>query len=66
MNDRKDPPKPFGRRRTDHVEATSWEARALAQVRPRLRELAGPDATESGWETDTISRLEDYFDRREV
>jgi hypothetical protein len=66
MNDRKDPPKPYRRRRTDRVEATSWEARALAQVRPRLRELTGPEATESGWETDTISRLEDYFDRREV
>lgn len=56
-------------RATDPVQGTDtvgWEARALAQVRPRVRELSGPSAAQAGWETDTITRLEDYFDRGEV
>lgn len=56
-------------RATDPVPGTDtvgWEARALAQVRPRVRELSGPTAAQAGWETDTITRLEDYFDRDEV
>ena len=47
-------------------EALGWEARALAQVRPHVKELSGPAAIQAGWETDTITRLEDYFDRGEV
>jgi len=43
-----------------------WEARALAQVRSHVRELSGPGAAQAGWETDTITRLEDYFDRGDV
>lgn len=39
-----------------------WEARALARVKPHVRQLSKqahklPD----GWETDTVTRLEDYF-----
>lgn len=48
------------------TDTVGWEARALAQVRPRVRELSGPGAAQAGWETDTITRLEDYFDRGEV
>jgi len=48
------------------ADTVGWEARALAQVRPRVRELSGPTAAQAGWETDTITRLEDYFDRGEV
>lgn len=48
------------------TDVMGWEARALAQVRPRVRELTGPGAAQAGWETDTITRLEDYFDRGEV
>ena len=66
MTHSKVPGKRLRRRRTDHVEATSWEARALEQVRPHVRELSGPDPAKAGWETDTISRLGDYFDREEV
>jgi hypothetical protein len=48
------------------TDAQGWEARALARVRPHVRELAGPRAPQAGWETETITRLEDYFDRSEV
>jgi len=48
------------------TDTVGWEARALAQVRPRVRELTGPGAAQAGWETDTITRLEDYFDHSEV
>ena len=73
MSPNKDPRRrlpnaPVGRA-TDPVPGTDtvgWEARALAQVRPRVRELTGPGAAQAGWETDTITRLEDYFDRGEV
>jgi hypothetical protein len=44
----------------------SWEERALASVRPHVRELSGPAAAQAGWETDTVTRLEDYFDRDQV
>jgi hypothetical protein len=47
-------------------QSQDWEARALARVRPHVRDLAGPAAAQAGWETDTITRLEDYFDRGEV
>ena len=73
MNDRKDPRArarqaparavPEGSAGNDSL---GWEARALARVRPHLRELSGPAAAQAGWETDTITRLEDYFDRGEV
>lgn len=73
MTDRKDPrirgrqaptgPQPEGSAGNDGL---GWEARALARVRPHLKELSGPAAAQAGWETDTITRLEDYFDRGEV
>ena len=73
MNDRTDPrnrtPATQGAGPAGAVEgndALGWEARALAQVRLHVKELAGPEAAQAGWETDTISRLEDYFDRSEV
>ena len=47
-------------------ESQDWEARALARVRSHVRDLGGPAAAQAGWETDTITRLEDYFDRGEV
>ena len=47
-------------------ESQDWEARALARVRSHVRDLSGPAAAQAGWETDTITRLEDYFDRGEV
>jgi hypothetical protein len=43
-----------------------WEARALARVRPHVRQLSGPGGAQAGWETDTITRLEDYFERDQV
>jgi hypothetical protein len=43
-----------------------WESRVLSRVRPHVRELRGPGAAQAGWETDTLTRLEDYFDRDEV
>jgi hypothetical protein len=46
--------------------AISWEARALEQVRPHVRRLSGPGSVQAGWETETITRLEDYFDHDEV
>lgn len=47
-------------------DSGGWEARALAQVRTHVRELSGPAAAQAGWETETITRLEDYFDRGEI
>lgn len=44
----------------------SWEERALASVRPHVRELSGQGPARAGWETDTVTRLEDYFDRDQV
>jgi len=73
MGDRTDP-----RNRSQGTEAararsqstdrdpSGWEAKVLARVRPHVRELSGPGAAQAGWETDTITRLEDYFDRGEV
>jgi hypothetical protein len=73
MSDRSDPrrraPATQGAGPAGAVEgndALGWEARALAQVRPHVKELSGPAAAQAGWETDTITRLEDYFDRSEV
>ena len=43
-----------------------WEARALARVRSHVRDLSGPVAAQAGWATETITRLEDYFDRGEI
>lgn len=43
-----------------------WEEKALSSVRSHVRELCGPGAAQAGWETDTITRLEDYFDRDQV
>jgi len=43
-----------------------WEARSLARVRSHVRELSGPAAAQAGWETETITRLEDYFDRGDI
>ncbi len=48
-------------------ETADWEARALSRVRPHVRRLtedAGAHAV--GWETETLTRLERYFDRDEV
>jgi len=44
-------------------DSQGWEARALARVRSHVRDLSGPVAAQAGWETETITRLEDYFDR---
>jgi hypothetical protein len=44
----------------------SWEEKALSSVRSHVRDLCGPGAAQAGWETDTITRLEDYFDRDQV
>jgi hypothetical protein len=73
MNDRKDPKtRPRGSSPRPLTEAgigdgsEGWEARALAQVRSHVRELSGPVAAQAGWETETITRLEDYFDRGEI
>lgn len=72
MSDRCDPRKKVPATpgsRSGAVEGSDvldWEARALAQVRPHVRELSGPAAVQAGWETDTITRLEDYFERDEV
>lgn len=73
MDDRKDPRnRPAGGaagRGSDTApgnETLDWESRALAQVRSRVREVGGPGAAQAGWETDTITRLEDYFDRGEI
>ena len=73
MKDRKDPkhrpraaaPRtaPEGASRDD---SQGWEARALARVRSHVRDLSGPVAAQAGWETETITRLEDYFDRGEI
>jgi len=72
MQDRKDPksrpraaarPLPEEGHRGD---SQGWEARALARVRTHVRDLSGPVAAQAGWETDTITRLEDYFDRGEI
>jgi len=70
MKDRTDPknrprgasPRPLtdGGSRDDSQD---WEAQALARVRSHVRELSGPVAAQAGWETETITRLEDYFDR---
>lgn len=48
------------------AQGADWEARALARIKPHVRQLskqAGklPD----GWETDTVTRLEDYFGHEE-
>jgi hypothetical protein len=43
-----------------------WESRVLSRVRQHVRALRGPGAAQAGWETDTLTRLEDYFDRDEV
>lgn len=73
MTDRKDPKtRPRGASPRPLTEGGSggdgqgWEARALAQVRSHVRELSGPVAAQAGWETETITRLEDYFDRGEI
>lgn len=73
MNDRKDPKGRFpgnspaqDAERTPGADTMGWEARALAQIRPHVRELSGPAGVQAGWETDTITRLEDYFDRGDV
>lgn len=68
MNPRKDPknrpraaaprPLPDGESRDD---VQGWEARA--RVRSQAREASGPVAAQAGWETETITRLQDYFDR---
>jgi hypothetical protein len=48
-------------------EPVSWEARALSRVRPHVRQLAeDAGAHAAGWETETLTRLERYFDRDEV
>jgi hypothetical protein len=44
----------------------SWEEKALSSVRSHVRDLCAPGAAQAGWETDTITRLEDYFDRDQV
>lgn len=60
------------RRRQDGPAAaeepsTGWEERALARVRLHVRQLTdGVGAHEAGWETDTLTRLERYFERDEV
>lgn len=73
MNDSRDPKtRPRGASPRPLTEGGSgdggqgWEARALAQVRSHVRELSGPVAAQAGWETETITRLEDYFDRGEI
>jgi hypothetical protein len=73
MQDRKDPKtRPRGASPRPLTEAGNgggsegWEARALAQVRTHVRDLSGPVAAQAGWETETITRLEDYFDRGEI
>jgi hypothetical protein len=73
MNDRTDPKtRPRGASPRPLTEAGNgdgnegWEARALAQVRTHVRELSGPVAAQAGWETETITRLEDYIDRGEI
>ena len=43
-----------------------WEARALARVKAHVEQLSKtakklPD----GWETDTVTRLEDYFGHKD-
>ncbi len=39
-----------------------WEARALARVKPHVEQLSKVARTlPVGWETDTMTRLEDYF-----
>jgi hypothetical protein len=44
----------------------SWEERALARVRPHLQRLKKEGVADpAGWETDTLTRLEGYFDRQE-
>ncbi len=48
-------------------EPADWEARALSRVRPHVRRLTEDDgAHAAGWETETLTRLERYFDRDEV
>jgi len=48
-------------------EPAGWEARALSRVRPHVRQLTEDDgAHAAGWETETLTRLERYFDRDEV
>lgn len=48
-------------------EAADWEQRALSRVRPHVRRLAEEREDRSvGWETDTLTRLERYFERDEV
>jgi hypothetical protein len=73
MNKTTDPRRrPRGNSATPAVDAApgtptlSWEEKALSSVRPHVRELSGPGAAQAGWETDTITRLEDYFDRDQV
>lgn len=46
--------------------AMGWEARALSGVRSHARQLSGPGGAQAGWDTDTVTRLEDYFDRDQV
>jgi len=51
---------------TPGTRTLSWEEKALSSVRSHVRELSGPGAAQAGWETDTITRLEDYFDLDQV
>jgi hypothetical protein len=44
----------------------AWETRALSGVRSQVGQLRGPGGAQAGWETDTVTRLEDYFDRDQV
>jgi len=46
--------------------AMGGEARALSGVRSHSRQPGGPGGAQAGWETDTVTRLEDYFDRDQV
>lgn len=46
--------------------AMGGEARAFPGVRSQVRQLSGAGGAQAGWETDTVTRLEDYFDRDQV
>lgn len=46
----------------DPAAGSSWEARAMARVRPHVEQLSRNRRTlPVGWEADTMTRLEEYF-----